>query len=187
MTTANVSVGAPKTGGALYIAPTTATLPTAADSTLTGFSELGFASEDGITNNNSTESTEIKAWGGQTVLIVGSEKSDEFGVTLIESLNPVTLKAVYGDSNVTVNDTNHTITLNVNGNAVPEKAFVIDMAMTGGALKRIVIPKGTISELGEITYKDDEAIGYELTIKALPDSNGNTHYEYIKLASPAST
>jgi hypothetical protein len=39
-----------------------------------------------------------------------------------------------------------------------------------------------VSEVGEITYKDDEAVGYELTIQAMPDASGVTHYEYLKSA-----
>lgn len=31
-----------------------------------------------------------------------------------------------------------------------------------------------------IVYKDDDAIGYETTLSAVPDANGQTHYEYIK-------
>ena len=180
----NVSTGKPKVAGAIYRAPLGTTLPTDASTTLAGaFVELGFVSEDGVTNNNTPTSDSVKAWGGSTVLVLQTEKPDEWTMTLIEALNPNVLKTVYGDSKVTVDNLTNTITVQATADQLVDQIYVIDMVLKGGALKRVVIPVGSLSEVGEVVYKDDEPIGYEITLAALPDSTGVTHYEYIKLGS----
>lgn len=187
-TVANVTAGKPKVSGAVYRAALSdnPTIPTDATTTLpAAFKALGYVSDDGLKNNNSPSSDTIKAWGGDTVLTMQQEKEDTFGLTLIESLNLDVLKAVYGSSKVT-GAINTGVTVKASSDELDEGCWVIDMIMRGGVLKRIVIPDGKVSEIGEITYKDDEAVGYELTIQAMPDSNGNTHYEYIKKPSTSS-
>lgn len=180
--TANVSTGKPKVAGAVYRAPLATALPTDASTALAAaYEEMGYISEDGVTNSNSPDTDKVRAWGGQVVLIVSTEKPDTFKLTFLESLNANVLQTVYGTANVTVDDQAGTIAVTANGDELDEYVYVIDIAMRGGAMKRIVIPDGALSELGDIVYKDDEAVGYEVTLDAMPDASGNNHYEYIKL------
>ncbi len=183
---ANVSVGKPKITGAIYNAPKGTELPTTAVAELNNaFKPLGYVSEDGVTNTNSPESDTVKAWGGDIVLTLQTAKNDQFKLKLIETLNTDVLKTVYGSSNVSGSSTTEGLTIHANSTQLPASAWVIDMILTGNVLKRIVIPEAQIAEVGDIVYKDDDAIGYELTLNALPSTalNGSTHVEYIKAAS----
>ena len=182
-TVSNVTAGKPKVGGAVFRAALGSTLPTDATTALdAAFKSLGYCSEDGVTNSNSPDSTDIKAWGGDTVLNIQESKDDTWQFTLLEVLNPDVLKAVYNDSNVSGTLATG-ITVTANAKESEAAAWAIDMVLRDGAVKRVVIPNGKITELGDIVYKADEAVGYDCTIAANLDASGNTHYEYIGAAS----
>lgn len=176
----NVSAGKPAVGGAIFVAPLGTSLPTTVSGALAaGFKALGYVSDDGLSNNNAPTTNSVKAWGGDTVLTLQTDRPDTFAFTLLEVLNEDVLKTVYGAENVEV-DASGNISVKATAEELPGYAWVVDMIVRGGRAKRIVIPNGTITDLGEITYKDDEATGYALTITDVPDSTGVYHYEYIQ-------
>lgn len=174
----NVTAGKPKVGGAIFRAPLGTELPTSTSEALdAAFANLGYISEDGLVNSNSPTSENIKAWGGDIVLTTLTEKPDTFQFTLIEAKNVEALKAVYGDDNV--DDTGADIVINANSSQQDNCSWVIDMILKDSTKKRIVIPNAGIESVGDITYADGSAVGYQTTISAMPDGDSNTHFEYI--------
>lgn len=178
----NVTVGKPKVEGAIYCAPisSTLTIPTDATTALdSAYKCLGYASDAGLVNTREFKTGNINAWGGDNVLDYGSMASDKFKFTLIEAMNIDVLKAVYGESNVT-GDLTTGISVSVGSQLPNAYSWVFEIVMTNKAVKRIVIPQAAVTEVGDVSYTDEAAVGYETTISATPDANAKYHYEYIQ-------
>lgn len=179
-TATNVTAAKPKTGGGVYVGAYGSTAPIDASTALdAAFKCLGYVSEDGLSNANSISVSDVKAWGGDIVNSLLSEKTDTFSFKLIENLNSDVLKTVYGTANVSVNDNDITITSKVEQPA--NFAWVFETVLNTSTVKRIYVPCAKITEIGEIVYKDDEPVGYEITITAYPNSTGMTHKEFIEV------
>ena len=175
----HVTAGKPKVGGAIYRAPLNTALPTTATESLnSAFVNVGYISDAGLINSNSPSSENIKAWGGDIVLTTLTEKPDTFKFTLLEAMSVEALKAIYGDSNVS-GDLTSGITVKANSTQQADCSWVIDMYFKNNVIKRVVIPDAGVSGVGDVTYADGSAVGYETTISAMPDGNGDTHFEYM--------
>lgn len=180
----NVQIGKPNVAGGVWVGDAGSTLPTSAASEIDDqvFDCVGYCSEDGVTNSSSISTQDIKAWGGDVVASPLTEKKDTFKWKMIEAGNTSVLKLVNNDDNVSGTLATG-ITVKVNAQDKIPHAFIIDMQVGANTLKRITIPNGKITEVGDIVYKDGEAVGYEVTVTAFPDTAGNTHYEYIAEAA----
>lgn len=176
----NVTAAKPKVGGAVFRAPLDTPLPTDAVTELDkGFKSLGYCSESGLVNSNSPAAENTKAWGGDTVLSLMTERPDTFKFNLIEAMNPDVLKAVYGDDNVD-GELSTGITIRANNKEMVPCCWVVDMLLKGNVKKRIVIPHAAVTGVSDITYDGKNPVGYETTITAAPDTAGQTHYEYLQ-------
>src|SRR5688500_4446565 len=83
--------------GAVYAGPTATAAPTAADSALAGgFVDLGYVSEDGVSETRDRSTNKIKAWqNADLVREVVTESSLTYTFTLIETKEDV-VELFYG-------------------------------------------------------------------------------------------
>lgn len=178
----NVSFGKPKATGAVFVAPAGTTVPTDATSALNvAFKNLGYVSEDGLVNSVQTDKQDVNAWGGDKVLSEQTTFGESFTVNLLET-NEDALKTYYGADNVTVDGDD--ITIVQNSTPLPEVIVVFELLLTGGRIKRIVVPRAKIADRsGDISYADGTAVMYPAVFEALPDTSGNTHTEYIAVVA----
>lgn len=181
----NVSAGKPKVGGAVFRAPVGTTLPTnATDDLNSAFECMGYISSDGVTFTEGRESEDVKAWGGDSVLNVQGEKTDQVKMKLIEVLNENVLKAVHGEDNVS-GDLNTGMEVRINSKELDYGSWVIEAILTDNVLERTVIAKAKITEVQDVVYNDSDALGYDVTATAYPneDWDGDTRKKYLKKAT----
>ena len=175
----NVSVGKPLATGAIFVAPSGTDVPTDATAPLAEtYKCVGYISEDGVTNAVTTDSEPVKAWGGDTVLNTQTSREETFAFKMIET-NKTSLEQAYGAGNVTEESESGSLSIKHNSKEKSVYVYVMEVILTGNRIKRIVVPVGKVIEMGDVVYKDNEPIGYEITVSATPDSSGNTAYEYI--------
>lgn len=175
----NVSAAKPRVAGGIYRAPLGTPIPTSATDTLnSAFENLGYISEDGITNAKDADIDTEKAWGGDTVNVLDNGVTNTYQYKLLETINVAALKDCFGDENVSGTLATG-ITVLSNSKEHTAHIYVIDMVLKNGVLKRIVIPNGMISDFGDIVYNGTESTGYELTVTAQNDEAGNDSYTYI--------
>lgn len=171
--TKNVVAGRPLSTGGVLRAPLGTALPTDV-TTAPGaaFKALGYVSEDGLTETVERSTDKIRAWGGDTVKVVQTEYGVTYSFTLIEATREDVLKAVYGEGNVTTTPATPSAgalsTVVLNSETLEHAAWIFEIK-DGDARIRIVVPDGQVTEIGEVTYADGEAVGYEVTVEAFRD------------------
>jgi hypothetical protein len=166
LTAANVRVAVT---GAVYAAPVGTAAPTAHDSALdVAFVDLGYVSEDGVTETRDRSTEQIRAWQ-QSALVreVVTDSSITYDLTLIETSEAV-VELFYG---ATADGTDGQIDIDP-GTTGGVQSFVIDV-IDGSSTIRTYIPRGEITAVGDQVYAAGEAVGYPITITAY-DSAGTT-------------
>ena len=182
-TASKVVAGKPSVIGGAFYAPTATAAPADGTTALTvAFVGLGYIGEDGLSETVDRSIDKKKAWGGDVVKIVQTDFGAQIKLTLIETLNSDVLKAVYGDSNVSTTaataSKGEEHKVKVNSSTLPKKSWVFEVR-DDPAKVRIYVPIGQVVEIGEVSYTESDLTGYEITIEAFPDANGDSFLKYV--------
>ena len=147
--------------GVVSIGTTAAVAPTSAVSALgTGWSDLGYVSEDGVTESTATTSEKIRAWQkAKVVRVTITEGTVSWKLVLIQT-SAATVALYHGgtveaDGSIVIDPTR----------ARPVLPFDIDV-IDGDEIIRSYAPEAQITEVGDLVYQNGAPIGYEVTIEA---------------------
>lgn len=183
---ADVRVGAPdqKVTGAIKHAPKGTAIPALTDITKAAvtlnkaFTGDEYVSQDGLTLAPSMSTTEIKDWSGATVRKVLEDFDGTLSWTMI-STNAGALAIAFGADHVTtaVATTTHGAQVQAAlGAYLPEEQAWVFLMKDGDARIVIAVPDGQITEVGEVTFASNAAVGWQVTLSCYPDSSGNSIY-----------
>ena len=177
MDVSKVGIGSAPVTGAIFVAPNGTTLPTNATTTLPNtFVLLGFTSDAGLTISESSNSTDLRAWEGRTIVAsIITEYTEQISFTPIQC-NSEVAKLIWGDSNVELG-TGGSIHAKHHGKTLDPVVVAIKTTPRTGIVKRYT---GTFQlvERGEHTMNGTQVEGRQLTFTAIADSSGYTMHEY---------
>lgn len=176
--TANVSVGKGVAGGYAFSAPITATVPNDYKTPLAEeFVNLGYITEDGIEFALDADTEDFNDMNGDVYETVDGTQTETVVLTLAETMKD-SLSEAFGHSNVS--DEDGTLTVKHNSTEHEERIYVFELLLKNGRKWRAVVPHGKASRTSSTTVSKSGIVGYQITIKCLPDGDGNRIIDYIE-------
>lgn len=158
--------------GALRVAPIGTVAPTDMSAWPSGWVDLGYISDDGITEGRDENQETFTPWQSNSPIRVETTSATEtFQATLWESnFNVISLYYRKGASDMTA--TGGLVSFPVGGKPKRDlRAFGVDV-IDGVYKRRIVLPYAEVTERGDLVYQSSSLIGYECTITAYEGSDG---------------
>lgn len=157
-------------GDTSVVLPTTASSPVGGD-----FSEVGALSEDGISEATSQDRTDVFIWQNNALARRIPGQFTKTWTFAAAETNLVTLGVQFAGSTITLTD---------EGVAIQEKPPATDVrvwvlhGIDGTRAQRIVVPKGEVTERGDVVWSAGGITVYEWTLSGYVDDNGNVAYRY---------
>ena len=161
-----VQLGGGYASGMFYTAPKGTPLPAYPGATLSSaWKEVGDIDEDGITFTPRDSST-LKNWAGKPKRVIPGTDPGTVKGKVMDTTEAV-LKTIFGENNVIVTpaDSAHGKLIKVNLDSKPEPAAFLFIMKDGDVMSYVGTEDGLISELGDVAFKNNEAIEWDITIQ----------------------
>lgn len=170
--------------GAVNSAVAGTAIPTDASTALAAaYIKLGLIGDGGVTETTERGTEQVRSWSGSIARVIQTDFGYRISfVFLITSLD--VLREIHGPGNVTYTPADTTagtkakISIKINKNELPERVYVVEVK-DGDNKIRIAIPRGQITEVGDVNYVKTDVIRYEVTIEAYEDASENNAYKYL--------
>lgn len=162
--TAEIRVGA---SGSVHVAPLGSTVPTDSTTALdAAFIDLGAITEDGVVLSPSQTIEKIMAWqSGKAVRVVKTTDELSVGFTLMQ-LNIDTVPLAFGGGTVSTPALDEYKFVPPAAGTVDERIFLVTW-IDGTYTYRLLIPRGMVSETGDISLVKSDSINLDLTVEVL--------------------
>lgn len=135
------------------------------------FDDGGYIGESGVALSQGRSFSDIKDMDGTAIDTIQTDSNGTVKFTAME-LNDVVLGAVFGSGNVTTTastlsaGTRQVVALSL-GEDVDPRSHIFRMK-SGAKRAGLIIPRGRITDTGDITWSSGGAATLDLTIKAIP-------------------
>jgi hypothetical protein len=177
--------------GGGWVAATGTTAPASPlDQPISPWEPLGAISDDGLVYGFDEDNQEFTPWGLTSPFRTQITKSTRtFGVTLWETTRVAVQSVMYRiDAASLEPDGGGLTSFAETASPVTDRRAWWFLVMDGDSARGFYVPQGEITDRSDVTFKQDEMSGYEITVTAYPDESGNTVYHADSVpATPAYT
>lgn len=164
--------------GGGFVAPTgTASPASPLEQPVSPWEPLGAISDDGLVYGFDEDSQQFTPWGLTSPFRTTITQSIRtFGLTLWETSRVPVQSLMYRLDAAELAPVGGLTSFAETASPVPDRRAFWFVVFDGDNAKGFYLPEGEISDRSDVTFKQDEMSGYEITVTAYPDEAGNTVY-----------
>jgi hypothetical protein len=172
--------------GGFWVAALATTVPTGLAAPATGWTPGGAVSDDGFVYGIAETSTSWTPFGTTSpwrTEVTSSVKTMQFTSWEIHRPVVISLWNRVDVADLAEADTTNLVTYAETATPAPDRRMFIFDFIDGVTVHRYFMPAAEVTDRGNVTNKQTEQMGYQMTVTAYPDGSNNTVYHTFLTAA----